>query len=278
MVMPMYDYAQPMPYGFVQQPMAYQQPAYSYQQPQQQTYTQQSYQQPMQQRVEQHVQMVRNDKNPIEVRKFTCRFDVGIQNEKGFQVARRIIGAKGANMQRIFRLTQSKLRLRGQGSGFKEGPNNVESPEPLHLCISAQKLDLYELTLVQVRELLSGIYNEYTIWCKQKRLPMPQLRIVCREHPLVTMHRNALKALGGQPPCNMTIVPDEKIPLNTSTTNTPAVSPIPSPNRTRANSTESAVSLHDMLSYAKRKGDEQEVSKLSQLLLLRSGDASSRSL
>ena len=36
-----------------------------------------------------------------------------------------------------------KLRLRGKGSGFKEGPNQVESDEQLHMCVS------------------SGIYEKY---------------------------------------------------------------------------------------------------------------------
>jgi len=31
-----------------------------------------------------------------------------------------------------------KLRLRGQGSGFKEGPDRKESNEPLHLCVSSK--------------------------------------------------------------------------------------------------------------------------------------------
>ena len=31
-----------------------------------------------------------------------------------------------------------KLRLRGKGSGFKEGPNKTESEEPLHLCVSSK--------------------------------------------------------------------------------------------------------------------------------------------
>merc|ERR1719329_1885112 len=40
------------------------------------------------------------------VRKYTCRFLLGIENDKEFQVARRIIGAKGANMKRIVRQTE----------------------------------------------------------------------------------------------------------------------------------------------------------------------------
>lgn len=33
--------------------------------------------------------------------KYTCRYDIQILNEKEFQVARRVIGSKGANMKRI---------------------------------------------------------------------------------------------------------------------------------------------------------------------------------
>ena len=31
-----------------------------------------------------------------------------------------------------------KLRLRGKGSGFKEGPRQEESSEPLNLCVSSK--------------------------------------------------------------------------------------------------------------------------------------------
>jgi hypothetical protein len=47
----------------------------------------------------------KKDNSPSRVRKFTCRFDVGITNEKTFQVARRIIGSKGSNMKKIFKDT-----------------------------------------------------------------------------------------------------------------------------------------------------------------------------
>jgi hypothetical protein len=65
--------------------------------------------------------------------KYTCRYDIQIENEKEFQVARRVIGSKGSNMKRIIEECSMgfdksinpyeivKLRLRGKGSGFKEG-------------------------------------------------------------------------------------------------------------------------------------------------------------
>ena len=37
-----------------------------------------------------------------------------------------------------------KLRLRGKGSDFKEGPNKEESPDPLNLCISSKYKEKYD--------------------------------------------------------------------------------------------------------------------------------------
>lgn len=65
--------------------------------------------------------------------KFTGRFDIQIENDKDFQVARKLIGSKGSNMKRIIEMCKRgmgtemaadavKLRLRGKGSGFREGP------------------------------------------------------------------------------------------------------------------------------------------------------------
>ncbi len=65
--------------------------------------------------------------------KFTGRFDIQIENDKEFQVARKLIGSKGSNMKRIIEMCKRgmgpeaasdavKLRLRGKGSGFREGP------------------------------------------------------------------------------------------------------------------------------------------------------------
>lgn len=70
--------------------------------------------------------------------KYTCRFDIQIDNERDFQVCRKIIGPKGSNMKQIIEYCcqnklgdysyfqeQIKLRLRGKGSGYKEGINHI---------------------------------------------------------------------------------------------------------------------------------------------------------
>jgi len=114
--------------------------------------------------------------------KFTCKYEVQIENEKDFQVARKIIGPKGCNMKNIIEYCQSymknsdqnslsdllKLRLRGRGSGFKEGPGQKESNEPMHLCISSKYKEVYQIACKLVEELLLNLYKEYTEFAQRK--------------------------------------------------------------------------------------------------------------
>jgi len=60
-----------------------------------------------------------------------------------------------------------KLRLRGRGSGFKEGQNKQESDEPLHLCISSKYYEKYETACILVQELIMNIYEEYKRFCER---------------------------------------------------------------------------------------------------------------
>jgi len=54
-----------------------------------------------------------------------------------------------------------KLRLRGKGSGFKEGPNQQESMDPLNLCISSKYKDKYDYACREMESLLLKVYDEY---------------------------------------------------------------------------------------------------------------------
>lgn len=107
--------------------------------------------------------------------KYNCKFAVEI-NAEDFPVSRRIIGPKGANMKRIIdACTQGhsgnihdiiKIRLRGRGSGHREGPERVESEEPLHICISSRYEDKYKLAVELVEQLLKDVYREYRERCQ----------------------------------------------------------------------------------------------------------------
>merc|ERR1719261_1882561 len=70
--------------------------------------------------------------------KLQCQFIIGIEEDPKFKVVKRIIGIGGSNMKRIAESTGAKLRLRGRGSGFLEGPRQQESSDELMLCISSQ--------------------------------------------------------------------------------------------------------------------------------------------
>lgn len=68
--------------------------------------------------------------------KLTCKYEIDPFDEdasRDFLLSKRIIGPKGSNMKKIieecfkdrpFEADALKLRLRGKGSGFKEGPLN----------------------------------------------------------------------------------------------------------------------------------------------------------
>ena len=105
--------------------------------------------------------------------RYTCKYEILIPNDKDFQIARRLIGSKGYNMKRILNECKTsnnikdnvKLRLRGRGSGYKEGPENKESNEPLHLCISAKNKEEMNKACKLVDNLLNKIYEEYKNYC-----------------------------------------------------------------------------------------------------------------
>mmetsp|Transcript_5885 Transcript_5885/g.14054 ORF Transcript_5885/g.14054 Transcript_5885/m.14054 type:complete len:445 (-) Transcript_5885:122-1456(-) len=96
-----------------------------------------------------------------------CQFYIGIEATSDFQVVRKVLGQYGSNMKRIAEETGSKLRLRGRGSGFKEGPQLVESSDPLMLCVSAPDPSTYMQAKVLVTELLEGVYHQYRMHCRR---------------------------------------------------------------------------------------------------------------
>ena len=58
-----------------------------------------------------------------------------------------------------------KLKLRGKGSGFKEGPNYEESQEPLSISVSSTYYDKYLIACNHVQELILNVYEEYKAFC-----------------------------------------------------------------------------------------------------------------
>ena len=61
-----------------------------------------------------------------------------------------------------------KLRLRGKGSGYKEGPEQQESAECLHLCVSAKDEAVYSQACQRVEKLLASIYQDYADFTRRQ--------------------------------------------------------------------------------------------------------------
>ena len=127
---------------------------------------------------------VNDEKN---LSKYTCKYQILIPNDKNFQIAKRLIGSKGSNMKKIIDECKSiwkeegiKLRLRGKGSGYKEGSENKESEEPLHLCISTKNPDEMKKACLLVDELLNKIHEEYKEYCEKNNVEPISTNIAAR--------------------------------------------------------------------------------------------------
>jgi hypothetical protein len=120
--------------------------------------------------------------------KYTCKYEILIANDKGFEIAKKIIGKKGCNMKNIINGCKSnpdesdnvKLRLRGKGSGFKEGPDNKESDEPLHLCISSKNPEYMKKACLLVDELFKKVHEEYKKYCEENNVTPENTELAAR--------------------------------------------------------------------------------------------------
>lgn len=121
-------------------------------------------------------------------RKSICRFFVGIEDDSDFQVCRRLIGPGGENMKRITsEATEAKIRIRGAGSKYLEGPDQKESNDPLMICVSATSQKHFERAVSQVETLLEKVHGQYRVFCRSKGLRSPALS-VHRENLRVVAH------------------------------------------------------------------------------------------
>lgn len=111
--------------------------------------------------------------------KFLCRYMVGIKQDQAFNVVQRLLGPSGSYLKYIAEESGAKLRIRGQGSGFLEGPEQQEaSSEPLMICVRAtSSRSLTEATEL-LESLIKDVHEEHSVFCKERGLPVLQLAVV----------------------------------------------------------------------------------------------------
>merc|ERR1712136_717434 len=113
--------------------------------------------------------------------KYQCQFIVGIEEERKFKVMRKLLGPSGANMRAIVDRTGAKLRLRGKGSRFLEGPDQVESSDPLMLCISVTYRRSYDVAVSMAWALMERVHQEYRGFCFRSGREVPELHVQVHE-------------------------------------------------------------------------------------------------
>jgi len=100
--------------------------------------------------------------------KYVSRYIVQFENEKNFPVTKMILGNNGMLLRNILYENcikygdhTTKIRLRGRGSGYKEGPKKEESKDPMELCISSLNMISFSRCSAAIEQLLLQIYYNY---------------------------------------------------------------------------------------------------------------------
>merc|ERR1719454_2713240 len=107
-------------------------------------------------------------------KKYTCKLEVGIENEGEFRVGSRVIQiARQIWQDAQFQTNGGKTRLRGKGVG---GPH--EADEPLALCISCKDQGSFEKAVQYAENQLQKVHAEYKAFCQSKGMPIPDDLVV----------------------------------------------------------------------------------------------------
>eukprot|EP00930_Biecheleria_cincta_P008239 TRINITY_DN10964_c0_g1_i1.p1 TRINITY_DN10964_c0_g1~~TRINITY_DN10964_c0_g1_i1.p1 ORF type:complete len:402 (-),score=82.83 TRINITY_DN10964_c0_g1_i1:75-1127(-) len=106
-------------------------------------------------------------------KKYTCKLEVGIENETEFRVGSRVIQiARQIWQDDNFQRHGGKTRLRGKGIG---GPH--EGDEPLALCISCKDAYAFDKALTYAENQLQKVHEDYKAFCAQHGKEVPELAI-----------------------------------------------------------------------------------------------------
>lgn len=117
-----------------------------------------------------------NVANDNDAKKFTCKVEFDIENDKEFRVSSKVIAVARRIWMELphFQDRGGKTRLRGKGSGFLEGAEQKEADEALHLCISCRDQDSFEEAVSMAVKEIQQIQRDFIAYRKSKGLPVPK--------------------------------------------------------------------------------------------------------
>lgn len=133
--------------------------------------------------------------------KYVSRYIVQIENEKNFPVTKMLIGNNGMLLRNIILENcikngdyTTKIRLRGKGSGYKEGPNNEESQDPMELCISSLNFISFTRCTFAIEAILSKVYYQYFLYqCNGKENNYPTMKKILKYQYTVNRYNTLAK-------------------------------------------------------------------------------------
>jgi len=95
--------------------------------------------------------------------------EVEIEDDPGFQVCKRILGAGGRHLKEIREAFGVDVRLRGRGSNFRERQEEGEADEPLNITVTSTDPEEFEKAVAQVELHLADIQAQYQQWHQYPR-------------------------------------------------------------------------------------------------------------
>jgi len=90
-----------------------------------------------------------------------------------FQLVPRIIGRGGSNVKAVAKACGGKVRVRGRGSGYREGPSEREADLPLQAVLSCSSAEGLEIGVRLLTQLLSQTSEHFMQYCKKMQLKAP---------------------------------------------------------------------------------------------------------
>jgi len=103
--------------------------------------------------------------------RFVCC--VPLSQVADFQLVPRIIGTGGSNVKAVASACGGKVRVRGRGSGYLEGPDRREADIPLQVVLSCNDAQSLETGVRMLSQLLNQMGEHYSQYCKKVDLKPP---------------------------------------------------------------------------------------------------------
>merc|ERR1711972_45867 len=102
--------------------------------------------------------------------------DEDVLKVEGFDLIPKLIGCKGENTRNIWQETDTKVRVRGRGSGHLEIGTGREANAHLMMAITADhgRTKDFCAAVVLVKELLDHVFTCFDEFCRQRCLHQPR--------------------------------------------------------------------------------------------------------